>query len=261
MQLSLPTEGCGDYKSASQRARVATEQWGLENLFCPNCASNHLSRKPHNTPAVDFACPSCEAAFQLKSQGRPFSFRLADAAYHVMRQAIAGNRTPNLFVLHYDQKRWDVRNVILVPKFAFSMAALECRKPLGGSARRAGWVGCNILLGRIPADAKIPIVAEGRSTATSEVRKQYARMRPLEALTVENRGWTLDVLNAVRGLGKTDFALADAYALESSLGQLHPRNRHIRDKIRQQLQVLRDLGIIAFLGRGRYQVVREMHVN
>lgn len=261
MQLLLPTEGCDNYKSASQRARVATEQWGLENLFCPNCASNHLSRKPHNTPAADFACPSCEDAFQLKSQGRPFSFRLADAAYDVMRQAITGNRAPNLFVLHYDRKEWNVRNVILVPKFAFSMAAVECRKPLGGSARRAGWVGCNILLGRIPADAKIPIVVDGHSTAISEVRKQYARMQPLETLTVENRGWTLDVLNAVRGLRRSDFSLADVYALESSLGQLHPRNRHIRDKIRQQLQVLRDLDIIAFLGHGRYRVAREMHIT
>ena len=34
---------------------------------------------------------------------------------------------------------------------------------------------------------------------------------------------------------------------------LHPDNRHVRDKIRQQLQVLRDLGLVEFLGRGRYR--------
>jgi type II restriction enzyme len=34
---------------------------------------------------------------------------------------------------------------------------------------------------------------------------------------------------------------------------LHPENRHVRDKLRQQLQVLRDLGLIEFLGRGRYR--------
>jgi len=28
--------------------------------------------------------------------------------------------------------------------------------------------------------------------------------------------------------------------------------RHVPDKIRQQLQVLRDLGFVEFLGRGRY---------
>jgi type II restriction enzyme len=36
---------------------------------------------------------------------------------------------------------------------------------------------------------------------------------------------------------------------------LHPDNRHVRDKIRQQLQVLRNLGLVEFLGRGRYRSV------
>jgi type II restriction enzyme len=178
-----------------------------------------------------------------------------------MRDAIRANRTPNLFILHYDRKKWSVSNVILVPNFAFSMSAIEKRKALGPDARRAGWVGCNILLGRIPADAKIPIVTEGLAVSSSEVRKQSARLRPLEALTSENRGWTLDVLNTVRGLGKNEFGLSDVYTLESSLGQLHPNNRHVRDKIRQQLQVLRDLGLLVFLGRGNYRLARTIHDN
>ena len=33
-----------------------------------------------------------------------------------------------------------------------------------------------------------------------------------------------------------------------------PGNRHVRDKIRQQLQVLRDLGFMEFLGGGRYRI-------
>ena len=33
----------------------------------------------------------------------------------------------------------------------------------------------------------------------------------------------------------------------------HPNNNNIRAKIRQQLQQLRDRGIISFLGNGRYQ--------
>ena len=37
--------------------------------------------------------------------------------------------------------------------------------------------------------------------------------------------------------------------------KLHPDNRHVRDKIRQQLQVLHDLGFVEFLGRGRYRCV------
>ncbi|MGI0085759.1 MAG: DpnI domain-containing protein, partial [Nitrososphaerales archaeon] len=33
-----------------------------------------------------------------------------------------------------------------------------------------------------------------------------------------------------------------------------PNNAHIRDKIRQQLQVLRDMGLIEFLGSGSYRL-------
>jgi type II restriction enzyme len=59
--------------------------------------------------------------------------------------------------MHYDKKEWSVSNLILIPNFALSMSAIEKRKALGPNARRAGWVGCNILLSRIPHDAKIPI--------------------------------------------------------------------------------------------------------
>jgi len=67
------------------------------------------------------------------------------------------------------------------------------------------------------------------------------------------RGWTLDVLNLLRSLRKQSFTLADAYALETHLAALHSANRHVRPKIRQQLQVLRDLGLLDFLGDGNYR--------
>jgi type II restriction enzyme len=261
MRLDLPTGHFVNYKSPSQRVRVATETWGSQNLYCPNCAENRLDCTPPNTPTVDYVCCGCRAAFQLKSQYSPFSFRIVDAAYNSMRDAIRSNRTPNLFIVQYDRKRWVVSNAILIPNFAFSMSAIEKRKALGPDARRTGWVGCNVLLGRIPTDAKIPIVTKGCAIRTSVVRKQYARLRPLETLPSENRGWTLDVLNAVRGLGKSDFALSDIYALETSLAQLYPHNHHVRDKIRQQLQVLRDLGLLVFLGHGRYRMAKETENN
>jgi type II restriction enzyme len=76
----------------------------------------------------------------------------------------------------------------------------------------------------------------------------------LEKLKTEARGWTLDVLNVVRSLNKTDFYLADVYAHEDELAELHPKNAHIRDKIRQQLQILRDLRLLEFLGSGLYRL-------
>ena len=172
-----------------------------------------------------------------------------------MREAILKRRTPNILALHYDAAHWTVQNLILVPSFAFSLSCLEKRKALRSTAVRAGWVGCNILLVNIPADARIPVVVNGMPSSPALVRQQYDRLRPLEALKIEARGWTLDVLNVVRSLGKGEFTLAEVYACEDALRRLHPQNRHVRDKIRQQLQILRDMGFLEFLGQGRYRIL------
>jgi type II restriction enzyme len=254
MNLSLPTEGLSRYKSASQRARIGTESWGATNFFCPACESPSLEVAPRNTVAVDYFCPSCKSPFQLKSKSTPLGSKIVDAAYSEMKRAILEDRTPNLFVLHYDLDTWAVRTVLLVPHFAFALSSVERRKPLASTARRAGWVGCNILLEKIPVHARIPIVSEGSPHTPREVRSSYDRLRPLEKLQVEKRGWTLDVLQAVQSLRKLEFTLADVYAHTDALANLHPNNAHIRDKIRQQLQVLRDLGLLKFLGDGAYRL-------
>ena len=254
MQLALPTAGLAAYTSGSQRARIATELWGLRNLYCANCTSLSLEPSPPNTPAIDFECPKCRIRFQLKSQSHAFGNRVLDSAYSKMVREIKENRTPNLLVLHYHLDRWSVGNLLIIPSFAFPLSAIEKRKPLAATARRAGWVGCNILLGAIPKDARIPIVVDGVPVAAKQVREQYARIRPLKTLKPEQRGWTLDVLNAVRSLNKPEFSLAEVYALDHELAALHPTNRHVRDKIRQQLQILRDLDLLQFLGGGEYSL-------
>ena len=171
-----------------------------------------------------------------------------------MRRAVLLDRTPNLYVLHYDLKEWAVRTLILIPHFAFALSAIECRKPLAPSARRAGWIGCNILLNKIPADARIPIVEAGSARLPSAVRADFRRLRPLENLNAETRGWTLDVLNVARSLNKQEFSLSEMYDHEDELAALHPKNAHIRDKIRQKLQVLRDMRLLDFLSPGSYRI-------
>ncbi len=254
MNLQLPTVGLDRYKSASQRARVGTESWGAINFFCPACESPRLRPAPQGTAAIDYVCPSCDSPFQLKSQSKSLGSRIVDAAYSEMKRAILEDRTPNLFVLQYDLDTWAVRTVLLVPHFAFALSALEKRAPLAPTARRAGWVGCNILLDKIPVHARISVVSEGTPHTAREVRSSYNRLRPLEKLQVERRGWTLDVLQVVESLGKLEFTLADIYAHADALAKLHPNNAHVRDKIRQQLQVLRDLGLLTFLGEGHYRL-------
>jgi type II restriction enzyme len=171
-----------------------------------------------------------------------------------MRHAIITGNTPNLFVLSYGMESWRVNDLILVPSFVFTMSAVEKQPALKATARRAGWVGCNILLGRIPSDAKIPLISSGKTESAAGARRHYKSLAPLSKLALNRRGWTLDVLNVVRSLGKKSFTLADVYAHADELATLHPDNRHIHDKIRQQLQVLRDLGFLDFLSPGTYQL-------
>ena len=253
MQLALPRESAAKYHSASQRARVATEEWGVENLYCLKCTADSLEATRHGTPAIDFHCSKCDSPYQLKSISRPISDRIPDAAYSAMRNAIVTGNTPNLFVLSYGMESWKVSDLILVPSFAFTISAVEKRRPLAPTARRAGWIGCDIILGRIPPDAKISLISEGKPESAASARRHYKSLAPLSKLTLKRRGWTLDVLNVVRSLGKKSFTLADVYKHSDALAALHPDNRHVDPKIRQQLQVLRDLGFLEFLSPGNYR--------
>lgn len=171
-----------------------------------------------------------------------------------MMRALASDRVPNLLVMQYTPD-WNVRNLVVIPSFFFTPAAIEERPPLAPTARRAGWIGCNILLSQIADVGKIKVVADGNAIDASAVREQYAAVRPLAALNVQARGWTLDVLRLVRKLSKRSFSLSEAYKFAPELAKLHPNNRNIEPKIRQQLQVLRDMGLLRFVSRGKYEIV------
>lgn len=71
---------------------------------------------------------------------------------------------------------------------------------------------------------------------------------------VETRGWTLDIMNCIDRLDKKEFSLTEVYTFEDELQQSHPQNKHVKDKIRQQLQILRDNEYLKFLGQGRYRI-------
>lgn len=254
MDLSMASELVSAYRSASQRARVVTEAWGTNNLYCPNCPSPRLTRLQHNTKASDYRCPSCGFWYQLKGQQSQILTQIVDGAFSAMTEAIRNDRTPNFFFMQYALPSWSVKNLLLIPSFAFPMSAIVRRNPLSSTARRAGWVGCNIALDRIPQDARIHIVTERRIAPAEQVRAEFQRVKPLAKIEVTQRGWTLDVLNAIRTLGASEFTTDDAYKLVPQLQQLHPDNRHVREKIRQQLQVLRDSGLLTHVLRGRWRL-------
>jgi len=58
-------------------------------------------------------------------------------------------------------------------------------------------------------------------------------------------------------LGRKEFTIDDAYGFAPALSALYPENSHVREKIRQQLQFLRDHGWLEFVGRGRYRLIKR----
>jgi type II restriction enzyme len=253
MNLQCRLELGRAYKAGSQIARVLSEDWCGRELYCPACDSSRLSHSRVNTPAVDFECPECGQYFQLKGFKSWNQKKIVDAGYESMLRAIRSDRVPNLLVLQYSPD-WFVRNLLLIPSVFFSETVIEKRPPLGPKARRAGWVGCNILLDRIPLDGKIAVISNSTCVAEQQVREEFSRVRKLAEVPPTVRGWTLDVLGAVRKLGKSSFSINDIYEFESELRASHPHNRHVRPKIRQQLQVLRDLGLLEFTTPGNYRI-------
>jgi type II restriction enzyme len=173
-----------------------------------------------------------------------------------MRETILSGRTPSLVTLQYDLAAWNVVNLSVVPSFAFTLSCLQERPPLSPAAKRGPrWIGCNILLRNIPPDARIPMVRNGVVEEPSRVRKQFARLKPISAMAPEQRGWTLDVLNVVRRLNRETFTLLKVLESAAELARLHPENKHVPDKVRQQLQKLRDLGFLEFVdNKGTYRL-------
>lgn len=56
----------------------------------------------------------------------------------------------------------------------------------------------------------------------------------------------MDILHCVNAINSTFFTIDMVYAFEEELILKHPDNHNIRAKIRQQLQQLRNRGIILF---------------
>ena len=134
------------------------------------------------------------------------------------------------------------------------MVLLSFRDRSGRRHPPCGWVGCNIVVGDVPEAGKVWLLRERQRIAKADVRHAWERARPLRRVDPNARGWLLEVLKAVEAIGAPEFDLDAVYAAEPRLAARFPANRHVRPKIRQQLQVLRDAGLLRFLGRGRYRL-------
>jgi type II restriction enzyme len=242
------------YSSGSQSARSWTETWVRDQVFCPNCGQAKINPFPANTPVADFFCTSCNEEYELKSQKSKFGNKITDGAFRTMCERLAASNNPNLFLLNYDLKQRSVRDFFVVPKHFFVREIIQERKPLAVTARRAGWIGCNILLSQIPDSGKIFIVRSGNIQPKGLVLAQWQKTLFLRDESAEARGWLIEVMKCVELIGKVEFDLEDVYNFEDRLKSIYPNNMHVKHKIRQQLQVLRDRGYLDFVSRGHYRL-------
>lgn len=241
-----------NYKESPQKIRVMSESWVANNIFCPVCGNPHIEKLDNNIPVADFRCGHCGEIFELKSKRGKIGRKIVDGAYETMIRRITSTTNPDLLLLTYS-KDFDVVDLLVVPKFFFTPEIIERRNPLSSTARRAGWVGCNILYSSIPAQGKISIIQNRIINDMDLVVEEYARAKRLQVNAIEQRGWLLDVLNCVNTIPAKEFYLKEVYDFSDVLQKQHTENHNIEAKIRQQLQILRDKGFVEFLERGHYR--------
>ena len=257
MDLSFDLQLAKSYTSPTQQIRVLSENWVSRQLYCPCCGCANVTRYDNNSRVADFYCVQCGENYELKSQkkGR-FDRKVVDGAYGAMMARLAGAGVPNLLLLGYESAALRVTNLLVVPKQFFVPDLIEPRKALSRSARRAGWIGCNILLPQIPPSGRIYLIRDAVLESKTEVMATWRKTLFLRDQRDTNaKGWLLSVMRCIEQLGRPTFSLDDIYASEDTLRQSYPDNQNIRPKIRQQLQVLRDKGYLEFLGEGAYRMV------
>lgn len=101
----------------------------------------------------------------------------------------------------------------------------------------------------------VSIISDGEINNKNTVLSKVNQGSNLEVKNINSRGWLMSILNCVNRIPASVFTLKDVYQFEDELRLIYPQNRNIQAKIRQQLQFLRDKGVLEFLGRGEYKKI------
>jgi type II restriction enzyme len=241
--------------SPSQKSRVISEAWFAGEGYCLNCSSNRVTPTTPGTVARDYVCPRCGQPYELKSSAKVHTRTVNDGGYASMLRRIRAAEAPALMLLHYSPE-WCVQQLVaihpvfLTPKVVMKRKTAHTRPRTG-----AQYQMCDLNLTLIPPDGKIVLVGDGQARPEADARREFRESKRFADVPLAKRGWAALVLAAVRKIGKTEFTSKDIYAFADQFHSVYPKNSHIEPKIRQQLQVLRDLGYLEFPERGRYRML------
>jgi hypothetical protein len=99
--------------------------------------------------------------------------------------------------------------------------------------------------------SRVTTLREAAIEAPPRVRLQR---RQLTRLVESFSGWLQLTMEGISRMQSDTFTMSEVFAACAPLAASRfPDNRHVREKLRQQMQRLRDLGLVLFLGSGRYE--------
>jgi len=243
------------YTSGAQKSRIISEGWFKSAGYCLNCLSNRLEPTTAGTIARDYVCPICAQPYELKSSARAHTRIVQDGGYESMLRRIRAAEAPALMLMHYS-KQWCVEGLVAIHPVFLTLSVVLKRRTAHTRANGKKYQMCDLNLSLIPTDGKIVVVGGGEARSHAAARREFKESKRFADVPLAKRGWAGMVLAAVRKIGKREFTLAEVYAHEEAMHAAYPENSHVRDKIRQQMQVLRDLGYVEFLSkRGEYRML------
>jgi len=102
--------------------------------------------------------------------------------------------------------------------------------------------------------AALPRIATLREAAIEAPPRVQLQQRQFDRFLENLSGWAQLTMEGIARIPSDICTMDQVFAACAPLAATrYPDNRHVREKLRQQMQRLRDLGLVAFLGSGRYE--------
>lgn len=127
----------------------------------------------------------------------------------------------------------------------------------GATPKPQRWTATDLEALREPVKtlrAALPRVHKQRKVAIEEPPRVNLPRRQFYRLLDTLPGWTRLTLEGISRIKPDVFTMDQVWSVCVPLAATRfPNNQHVREKLRQQMQRLRDLGLVLFLGKGRYE--------
>ena len=143
--------------TARQALGLRGEKAVAQHVPCPRCnRRRHLSTLPTNFQCADLICKFCGflaqvKAVTLKDGSDEFPTRILGAAWGPQHEQIVAGIFHGLYLVGFSTTKRLVR-IDYVPAHVLQASpnVFEPRKPLSGTAKRAGWTGFYYNLSKLP---------------------------------------------------------------------------------------------------------------